>query len=66
MITAVGEELSTPLAFSFISELAHFCIEYMYELHDFYWEVWEYLSMGVWEYLSMGVWSMRVSEYESI
>ena len=28
-----------PLLFNLISELAHFCIEYMYELHDFYWEV---------------------------
>ena len=31
--------MSMPLSFSLIGELAHFCIEYMYELHDFYWEV---------------------------
>ena len=36
-----GEEVhvSMPLSFGLIGELAHFCIEYMYELHDFYWEV---------------------------
>ena len=28
-----------PLSFALIGELAHICIEYMYELHDFYWEV---------------------------
>jgi hypothetical protein len=35
-----GEEVhvSMPLSFGLIGELAHFCIEYMYELHDFYWE----------------------------
>ena len=40
-IVAVGEDVqvSMPLSFSLIGELAHFCIEYMYELHDFYWEV---------------------------
>ena len=38
---AVGEEVyvSIPLSFALIDELAHCCIEYMYELHDFYWEV---------------------------
>ena len=31
--------MSISLSFALIGELAHFCIEYMYELHDFYWEV---------------------------
>jgi hypothetical protein len=38
MEDSVGEEIITPLSFAVIGELAHFCIEYMYELHDFYWE----------------------------
>ena len=39
LLLSTDEDESAPLTLDLAMKLAHFCISFMYELHDFYWEV---------------------------